>query len=274
MLRFGFDPLRRLAPPLALAAALAGGAAPVRAQARVDDFRVKMEKWVETRQIISEERSEWESEQAMLRSTRDLLRQQKEALQEEIETLDASITEADQERLDLLLARGEYQRSSKALEEEIRGLEQEVLTVAPRLPGPLQKRLDPLLVQIPEDPEQARTSLGQRLINILGVLLQAEKWNGTATFVGETRSVNGDGPKVQVRTLYWGLGQAFYVDAQGESAGIGRPDGDGWTFSEEPGMADEADLLLDIFEGNVDVIQFVKLPVRIQSRAAPRPDRP
>jgi len=265
MSRSGTAPSPGLFAVLLLATALLGGAAPVRAEERVDDFRVKMEKWVETRQLVSEEHSEWEAEQEILRSTRDLLRQQKTDLQEEVETLDASITEADQERLDLLLARGEYQRASKALAEEVRGLEQEILAVVPRLPQPLQKKLDPLLVQIPEDPEASRTSLGQRLVNVLGVLLQAEKWNGTATFVGETRAVEADGPRVQVRTLYWGLGQAFYVDARGETAGVGRPDAEGgWVFSEEAGLADQAGLLLDIYQGNVDVIRFVNVPVRIQ----------
>ena len=104
--------------------------------------------------------------------------------------------------------------------------------------------------------------LGQRLMNVLGVLAQAEKFNGTATFVGETRPV--DGQQVQVRTLYWGLAQAFYVDAMGRTAGIGRPTADGWQFSNEPDLADEARRLLDIYEGNVDAIEFVSLPVAVQ----------
>jgi hypothetical protein len=127
----------------------------------------------------------------------------------------------------------------------------------------LQKKLELLLVQIPDDPENTRLPLGQRLMNVLGVLAQAEKFNGTATFLGETRAVNGE-QKVQVRTLYWGLGQAIYVDARGETAGIGRPGPDGWEFSNEAGLADDAKLLLDIYEGNVDVIEFVKLPVEIR----------
>jgi hypothetical protein len=127
----------------------------------------------------------------------------------------------------------------------------------------LRRKLEPLLVQIPEDPQAVDAQLGQRLMNVLGVLAQAEKFNGAATFVGETRSVKGE-QKVQVRTLYWGLGQAIYVDARGEIAGIGRPDAEGWAFSEEPKLAEDAARLLDIYEGNVDAIEFVSLPVEVR----------
>lgn len=249
---------------LATAAALSGPARPVRAQERVDDFRAKVEKWVETRQITSQEKTQWEVEKQTLQSTRKLLQQEKESLTQEIEELEQSNTQADEERRDLLLKRADLLQASRALEDRIRALEEEVLSLAPRLPVPLQEKLELLLVQIPEDPEEADVQLGQRLMNVLGVLAQAEKFNSTATFVGETRSVNGDQTRVQVRTLYWGLGQAVYVDARGESAGIGRPGANGWEFSEEREIAGQAKLLLDIYEGNVDTIEFVELPVEIR----------
>jgi hypothetical protein len=231
--------------------------------AEVDGFRVKLEKWVETRQLISEEKSDWEVEQETLRATRDLLAQQKEALQAEIEELQASQTASDEERRDLLLRRGEYQRANRVLEDQIRAMEEQVLDLAPRLPEPLQRKLEPLLVQIPEDLVESGIPLGQRLMNVLGVLAQAEKFNGTATFVAETRAVEGD-QKVQVRTLYWGLGQAIFVDAQGRMAGTGRPGPSGWEFDNDPALADDAGRLLDIYEGNVDTIEFVPFPVEIQ----------
>ena len=249
-----------LCPWLAL---LAPGAAAA-PESSVDAFRAKLEKWVETRQIISEEESEWEVDRETLKATRDLLADEKKALQAEIEEIESASTEADEERRDLLLRRGEFQRAAATMEERIRAMEQEVLSIAPRLPEPLRVKLDLLLVQIPEDPENTKQQLGQRLMNVLGVLAQAEKFNGTATFVGETRAVDGGEQKVQVRTLYWGLGQAIYVDARGETAGIGRPGPDGWVFTDEPDLADDAELLLDIYEGNVDTIEFVNFPVEIR----------
>lgn len=244
-----------------LALALGVAPTPSQAQESMGDFRAQMGKWVATRQLISEEKTDWEAEQETLRATRDLLAREKEALEAEIAEHEESGTAVDDEHRDLLLERADYQRASGALAGDIRAMEEQVLALAPQLPEPLRRKLEVLLVQIPEDPETTRLALGQRLMNVLGVLAQAEKWNGTATFVGETRAVAGSEQEVQVRTLYWGLGQAIYVDAQGETAGIGRPGPDGWIFRDEPALADQAERLLDIYEGNVDAIEFVKIPV-------------
>jgi hypothetical protein len=256
-------PLVLVTSGLALASLILCGARVATAQTKVDVFRAKTEQWVETRQLISQEETEWEKERETLRATRELLEQQREALAAEIAELEESNTASDDERRDLLLERGDYQRAGRALEERISTLEEEVLDLAPRLPEPLQEKLELLLVQIPTDPEKAAPPLGQRLMSVLGVLAQAEKFNGTATFVGETRAVGGN-QKVQVRTLYSGLAQAVYVDAQGETAGIGRPGPEGWEFTDDPELADDAKRFLDIYEGNVDAIEFVRLPIEIR----------
>ena len=223
------------------------------------DFREKMGKWVEARQVASKEKSDWDAEKETLRATRDLLRQQRDSLRAEIEELEAQGTASDDERRDLLLERGDYLRTERALEEDVRAMEQAIVALAPRLPEPLQKKLEILLVQIPDDPETTKVPLGARLMNVLGVLAQAEKFDSTATFVGETRQVGDE--KLQVRTLYWGLAQAIYVDAQGRTAGIGRPGPNGWEFTNDPDLASDARHLLDIYEGNVDTIEFVRFPV-------------
>ena len=230
----------------------------------VSAFRSKMEKWVETRQILSEEKSDWIVEKESLEATRDLLRRERNDLRAAIKEFEETGAGADEERRELLLERAELQRSAEGLRGRVRELEERVLAIAPSLPDPLRDRLELLLVQIPEDPESTNVALGQRLMNVLGVLAQAEKWNSTATFVGETRSVGDGEQKVQVRTLYWGLGQAIYVDTQGQVAGIGRPTADGWAFIDDPALAEEAQLFLDIYEGNVDTIAFVPMPVDLR----------
>lgn len=230
----------------------------------VQAFRARMEQWVETRQILSEERSDWLAEKESLQSTRDLLRRERKALRAEIKEFEETGADTDEERRALLLERAELQRTAAALRTRVADLEAVVKELAPQLPDPLQQKLELLLVQIPEDPEASNVPLGQRLINVLGVLAQAEKWNSTATFVGETREIGGSGGKSQVRTLYWGLGQAYYVDAQGKVAGVGSPTSEGWQFTDVDGAAEDTALLLDIYEGNVDTISFVPMPIEIR----------
>lgn len=228
-----------------------------------DAFRVRMEKWVEARTVLSKERSDWIVERQYLESTRDLLKDERDSLRDEIKRLEESQTGADQERQNLVLEKDDFQQSSDVLSLKIRALEDQVKTLVPKLPVPLVDRLEPLLVQIPENPDESTIALGQRLMNVLGVLSQTEKWNSTATFVGETRSVGG-ADRVQVRTLYWGLSQAVYVDAQGKTAGVGRPAGSSWEFVDDSSLVVDAKLLLDIYEGNVDTIAFVPMPVNIK----------
>ena len=232
------------------------------AQEGVDDFRVKMDKWVKTRQLISEENADWEVERETLKATKRLLSQQKKDLEAEIADLKETNTAADDQRQELIAQRDDYQRSSQALAERISAMEQQVVALNSRFPAPLQKKLEPLIVQIPENPDTAKIPLGRRLMNVIGVLAQAEKFNDTVTLVGETRAVDGD-QKIQIRTLYWGLGQAIYVDTTGDHAGIGRPGADAWEFTAEPDVADEAQRLIDIYEGNVDAIEFVSLPAAV-----------
>ncbi len=238
-------------------------APPAVAAGEADAFRVRMEKWVEARTILSKERSDWIVEKQYLQATRDLLKDERDSLREEIKRLEESQTGADEERQNLVLEKDDYQQTSDVLNLKVLALEEQVNALVPQLPAPLVERLEPLLVQIPDNPEESTIALGQRLMNVLGVLSQTEKWNSTATFVGETRSVGGV-DRVQVRTLYWGLSQAIYVDARGKTAGIGRPAGSTWEFVDDASLVDDAKLLLDIYEGNVDTIAFVPMPVNIK----------
>ncbi len=233
------------------------------AESEISAYRAKLEKWVEARETLSKERADWLVDKEYLKSTRNLLQQEKVALEAEVAEFEEQDEGAGERRRELLLERGDYQRTEKVLADQIAELEAQVLDVARLLPEPLQKKLEPLLVQIPADPARVKVPIGSRLMNVLGVLVQAEKFNRTATLVGETRSLGGD-QKVQVRTLYWGLGQAIYVDSKGETAGVARPSQSGWQFEDDPKLASRASELLDIYEGNVDTISFVPIPVEIQ----------
>jgi hypothetical protein len=71
-----------------------------------------------------------------------------------------------------------------------------------------------------------------------------------------------DGKPAEVRAVYVGLAQAYYVSASGES-GVGHPTPDGWKW--EPSKAVGNDLLvaLEILQGKHSPA-FVSLPVSIQ----------
>ena len=65
MPRTGCRAIPRFALGLALAGLVGAGASAEDASSGVGEFRSKTEKWVETRQILSEERSDWDIERLL-----------------------------------------------------------------------------------------------------------------------------------------------------------------------------------------------------------------
>ena len=183
----------------------------------------KIDKWIETRQIISEERANWLGEKAMLETSHGILSDELTALNRAVELLSETSTMADVERENLQAEREELERSNEMLAVKVRTLEIAVQDLSARFPTPLLVKIKPLLQNIPEDVSRTKKALGQRLLTVLGVLSQAEKFNGTLTLQTNARDVSGTGVQERVTTLYWGLAFAVYVDDAGKFAGMGLP---------------------------------------------------
>lgn len=233
------------------------------AQSSPDQAREKLEKWIEVHAKIAAEKAAWAEDKEILGATADLLKAEKEALKKEIETLSESNSEADNTRNELLLKRAELKRADDEFAKKVVELEAAVVALGDKLPKPLKNKLETLLVRIPADPENSPISLGQRLVNVLGIMLQTEKFDGTVTYAGAKQKLS-DGREVQMDQLYWGLAFAVYVDDGGSVAGFGLPTDSGWDFQERNEIAPQVRRLLDIYEGNTDAIEFVSIPVDLK----------
>jgi hypothetical protein len=227
----------------------------------IRDTRSTLEQWVETRQIISEEQSDWRLEQSILKDTETLLSQELERLEQALKDLEASATAADEDRTRLAAEKEALVSASSVVESEIAGLETQLHAIVKILPTPLVDKIKPLIRRLPDDPGNTKLTLGERVQNIVGILSQADKFNTTITQTSESREI-GDGRVVEVRTLYWGLGMAYYVDASGEYAGIGIPTTEGWEWPQVDGAGAQIKRLLDVYEGSEE-IQFVEVPAQI-----------
>lgn len=64
-------------------------------------------------------------------------------------------------------------------------------------------------------------------------------------------------------TLYLGLGQAYYVTANGSAAGIGTSTPDGWQWKPANQLAPRVAQAIAIME-NEEVPAYVPLPVEVQ----------
>lgn len=248
-----------------LSAALIALAHPLLGQADnpVAQAKTKLDKWVETQQLISEEKNEWAVEKEILEDTRQLLEDELETLEAKIDELKADSTEADKQRDGLLMQRVDYIRAQKAMEDKIRELELKMLDQIKRFPKPLQETLEAFIVRIPEDPEKAKVSLSDRTLNIVAILSQTERFNRDVHLHGETEKLAGD-EAIQVWRIYWGLAGAYYVDDKGTRAGVGLYGDEGWDFQENNSLAGDLDLLRNIKEGTEDEISFIQLPATVR----------
>lgn len=228
----------------------------------VGDARSTLEEWVETRQIISEEKANWKVEQSIFTDTVTLLNNELERLNAALEELDASATAADEDRAKLAEEKEKLTAASSVVESNIGGLETKMKAVVKTLPQPLVEKIKPLIRRLPEDPDKTSLSLGERVQNIVGILSQTDKFNTTITQTSESREID-DGKTVEVRTLYWGLAAAYYVDSSGAYAGVGYPTAEGWEWPRVDNAGESIKRLIDVYEGTEE-IQFVPVPASIK----------
>ncbi len=232
------------------------------AQTKFAETRTTLEKWVETRQLISKERSDWATDKEDLQQSLNLYEKESALLAEQIAKLEATTTQADKERDRLIEENDALSAAATTIKTTVAQLEKRVLDLAKAFPPPLMERIEPLFKRIPTNPATARLSLGERMQNVIGILSEADKFNGNITVVTELKK-NPEGQEVSVKTLYLGLGAAFFVDKSGQFAGVGVPTLDGWTWTPQNDLAQKISKTIYVYENAAEAV-FVGMPVAIQ----------
>ena len=232
-------------------------------QTHPQEITTLLDQWVETKRIISEERSNWEIEESLLFDTQELLSSELERLKTELDDLEATSTASDEERASLSSEKEDLKKASEVVASSIGNLEKKLIKILPILPEPLLEKINPLIRRMPNDSDNTDLSLGQRVQNIVGILSQTDKFNTTITAKREIKAFE-EGKSVQVTTLYWGLAMAYYVDDSGKYAGIGIPTKEGWAWPLVDGIAREIKTLVEIYEGTGE-IRFIKAPAKIHT---------
>lgn len=252
----------------ALAAALAGVGANRVAQGvggtgstELEETRIKMGKWIETQQLISKERKDWQQGKEVLVGRLELVQQETASLHEKITDKHTELDGAKLKR-DLLLDQNDDLKASAAkLAVAATSLEARVKQLYASVPEPVQSKLQPLYQRIPEDPAKTKASVAERFQNVLGILNELNKANNDLLVNYEIHEL-ADGKPAEVKAIYVGLAQAYYVSAGGE-AGIGRPGADGWKWEPSKAVANDVLTALEIQQGK-HTPAFVALPAQLQ----------
>ena len=164
-------------------------------------------------------------------------------------------------RDDLLAEEGKLKATGQQLADSVKLMEGDVRRLFQSLPEPIQTKLQPLYQRIPEDPANTRATVAERFQNVLGTLKMVNEANNEISVNYEVRNL-ADGKPSEVRALYIGLAQAYYLSASGE-AGIGRPGADGWKWEPSKAVANDVLVALEIMQGKHPPA-FVPLPVHLQ----------
>lgn len=223
------------------------------------------QEWVGVEKDISAERSDWEAEKEVLLQTLELLKGEKESLEKAIADARESATASDRRREELTTEEDQLKALASTVSGILAGYEKQIKALAPKLPEPLLNTIAQPLNRIPSDPADTTQPLTTRLQNVAAILNEIDKFNTTLLVISAPQTIteNGQEREAQVKTLYFGLGAAYFVDGTGTFAGYGVPTDEGWEWRVEPGIAEAVNQLLAVYDGSA-VATFVPVPAQVR----------
>lgn len=228
------------------------------------ETRSVLQEWVRVRALISEERERWAAEREELKETIQLLELERSALNEQIEERKAAASEATSEREDLLASRQSLEKTAGEIALVLSRHETAMQEWTASLPEVLRSDIGPLLRRLPTSEESANAlGLGRRLQTIIGILSQADRFNGNLTFRRELRDDPASGASRETDTLYFGLATAVYSDPAGSMAGFGVPGESGWEWTSTPEDAPAIRDLMSVYRNDIRA-QYVGIRLRAE----------
>jgi hypothetical protein len=238
-----------------------GHAADPAGPAGLQSARAILARWVETQEITSRERKEWQQTKEMLTSRIEMMRREIAMVEEQLSQARGEQSQADKARSEVVNERDALAATVKRLGPDVEEMEAKTRRLYRMLPPVLTEKVKPLYDRMPEGPAAAaKVTMAERFQNLLGIQAELNRLNGEVTVATEIRPLSNGKPS-EVKTIYIGLAQAYYVSASGE-AGIGRPSADGWIWEADPGLAMKINDVLEVLQ-NKATPHFVPLPVKL-----------
>ena len=225
----------------------------------ITEARAALSEWVETRKLISSEKKDWLLSQEVLADRIALIKREIEAYRVKIDEARANVTDADARRERLLEEDERLKSTTDVLETICVDLEARTTSLLAKLPQHIQDHLKPITQELPKAVE---LPLNKRFPNVIGILDQVNKFNRDVMLTSEIRELP-DGSKAEVAAIYFGIGYGFYVNGNGDLAGIGTATEEGWNWvpANEHAAAIAAAIRIT---RNEEVASFVKLPIEVK----------
>ena len=231
------------------------------AQAQLQETRSALEKWVETRGLISKTRIDWQADKESLQQTIALY-------ERELQSIDAQMGKVSTNNTQALKEMTEAEASKKTSTDAIERARQftaefeaKLKQVLPQFPAPVQDLVKKDVARMPANPADTRMLAAERVQVCVGILNEIDKFNNAVSLFSEKRK-NEKGDEVAVETVYVGLGAAYFVNEANDFAGIGVPGAGGWVWTPKPGLAPTIRQAIKIYRSEHSPA-FVRLPVAV-----------
>ncbi|HQW29773.1 MAG TPA: DUF3450 family protein [Verrucomicrobiales bacterium] len=220
------------------------------------EVQSKLEQWVKTRQLISEEASDWATEKATLAQLNEVRKRESEQLDEFVKAAGQRVNEIAGKRAAFVKEESDLKAWRSELEKRLTELASQLAPLLPRFPPPLREKIEESLLRIespdPDAPLQNRTR------DVLLVLQSYLDFQNTFTVYSDVREI--EGARREIDILYLGMTQAWYVDAEGKHSGYGYPTDTGWQWAEDATIAARVRAAIEI-QTKRATAAFVELPI-------------
>jgi hypothetical protein len=231
------------------------------AQSILPETRVTLEKWIETRGLISKTRGDWQADKEAIQQTIALY-------ERELQSIDAQMTKVSTNSSQVMKEMAEAEASKKISTEAIERARQfavefetKIQKALPLLPNPLQDLVKKDVARIPANASDTKMLAAERVQVCVAILNEIDKFNNAVSIFNEKRK-NESGDEVAVETVYVGLGAAYFVNEANDFSGIGVPGAEGWVWTPKPGLAPAVRQAIKIYR-NEHAPTFVRLPVAV-----------
>lgn len=229
------------------------------------DVRTTIGEWATAEKAISRESLQWQEERVLLQDLLAVADKRVEKLEAIIEAHEGFVSKADAQRLELLDQSELLAADIQQIESFLKKMEAGLRELKPRLPEPLQEELAPVYQRLPQDAAESSVGLGERMQAVVNLLGEIREFDAKISLSESIRELPGSDTEVSFRTLWIGLGQAYYLAPN--DAGYGMLGAEGWEWHSQPELAAAIQECIALVEGRSTEPKLIELPVALKEGA-------
>ncbi|EDY81366.1 hypothetical protein VDG1235_984 [Verrucomicrobiia bacterium DG1235] len=228
----------------------------------LDVLKDTTHRWIQTRNRISKDKSDWIAEKELLQGSIDTLTSTEEIFTDNVEILQMQSSDLAKKIEEANSQVASFVQTNEFIKSHVTVYEKRIQDLAKRLPTPLVDEIRPLLRKIPSE-ENDSTPTPNRLQNVIAISTLIDEFNNDLTLAHTIKTLE-DGSAIEVRVLYWGLAGAYASNTDGTNAWIITPAQGEWTWNDALDNAPAIKRLFDVYDKSVDPA-LVQIPFSFHS---------